>query len=160
MLLRLQLHTVRDVKETLEAGINEAKCRLWLNAINRQDFDPTPDYGWPNVSKLAILKAGRLQAESSQFQAGSSRFQAGSSRFQAGSSRFQSGSSRFEARSSQFEAGSRSTRLSNVRIESIPNRIIECSNRVDFWIRFLAQIDSMLSLGTRYNKVYTPLSPP
>ena len=118
-----------------------------------QKLPPSAPYGWPNVSKLAILKAGRLQAESS-------RFQAGSSRFQAGSSRFQSGSSRFEARSSRFEAGSRSTRLSNVRIESIPNRIIECSNRVDFWIRFLAQIDSMLSLGTRYNKVYTPLSPP
>ena len=42
--------TARDVKETREAGIkfyripqDEAKRRLWLNAINRRDFHPTPD---------------------------------------------------------------------------------------------------------------------
>ena len=42
--------TARDV--TREAGIkfyripqNEAKRRLWLNAINRKDFHPTPDTG-------------------------------------------------------------------------------------------------------------------
>ena len=42
--------TAQDVKETREAGIefyrnpqDEAKQRLWLDAISRKDFHPTPD---------------------------------------------------------------------------------------------------------------------